>query len=263
MENSMKITTQIETITPEMADGYIALSVGNRSIKRTKLASLIRDMKNGKYEVNGEGIIFDDAGSLIDGHHRLTACRESEITIQSIVVRGVSKSSHGTIDTGTSRTVGDTLHMGGVKHANSVAATAVILACLKNGKARSVALTTTEVYQMIEAYPSILDVKDFASRALTRCGSLLGALYVVAEKTGDGVSAAKFRDVLKSGVPAYEGCPAHLFRERLIRESMMGKPCTLGDLHVLFFTAWEKFRRGDKVKTLKASSRFFATGWTA
>lgn len=259
----MTMMTTIETITPELAHYYLSLSTGNRNLKRVKMINLIRDMKNGHWEVNGEGIIFDADGALLDGHHRLTACRESQVTIKSVVVRGVSKAAHGTIDTGTSRTVGDTLHMGGIKNSNAVAAISVILACLKNGKARSVALTTTEVYQMIEAYPAILDAKDFANRTLTRCGSLLGAVYVVAEKTGERAIATEFRDVLKSGIPAYDGCPAHLFRERIIRESIIGKPCTLTDLQTLFFTAWEKFRRGDRVKNLKANQRLFATGWTA
>ena len=104
----MTITSQLETITPQIAATYLALSQGNRVLRRTRLESYAEQMKKGEWRVTGEPIIFSHT-SLINGHHRLQACIASGSEFQSMVVRGVDASAYDVIDSGLMRSVADAL----------------------------------------------------------------------------------------------------------------------------------------------------------
>lgn len=47
-----------ETITPEVAAAYLQKSVSNRPIQRMTVKNYARDMLNGKWELNEQGIGF-------------------------------------------------------------------------------------------------------------------------------------------------------------------------------------------------------------
>lgn len=258
----MNMIACVETISPEIAASYLETSAGNRSLKRAKINSLKRDMMDGNFVPNGESIIFDDMGHLIDGHHRLTACKETLKTIQSVVVRGVPSIHKKTVDTGASRTAGDHLSIAGMKNGNLVAGIVSVMMSLTLGRPRSANPSTTEIFDFIEKYPSVIDAASFAAtKAYPRMGTLLGSIYFIAGMNGEASKAEAFKEVFSTGVPSYKGCPAHLLRERMTSEAMKGKKTTVQEMQRLTIAAWEKFRAGVPVKVLKAPSEFKATGW--
>ena len=254
-----KITTQIHTISPTVAQELLGRSEGNRSLKRTKLDSYASDMRAGKWVMNGEPIIIDEDGTLVDGHHRLTAVIDADCSIKTLVVYGVSRNSRFTIDMGASRTVGDVLSFEGVKNANLVSSIARNLMALEIGRPRSANPSSQELLEYIEKHPEIYEAASFASHHhMKRCGTMMGSAFVV-----DPVAATLFGDVLKTGVPEYSGCAAHRFRE-VVMASEMGRGrtnMTLRDLQLLFISAFEKFRKGIPVKALKKASEYKMTGW--
>jgi hypothetical protein len=257
-----RITTGVETITPDMARLYLESSAGNRALKQAKIWSLKRDMIGGRFVPNGESIIFSDDGTLIDGHHRLSACRDSGVTIQSIVVWGVSYSAKKTVDTGASRTSGDHLSLDGIKNSNNLSAVINILLSLSAGRPRSANPSTSEIYDFISQYPDIHDAATFAStKAYSRLSNIFGAIYFVAMRNGDGLKAQAFKRVFATGVPEYDGCPAHLLRERLNSEAIKGKKTTVAETQKLAIAAWEKFRVKQPSRTLKTAASFKITGW--
>ena len=258
-----QISAMVETITAEAAKAYLATSEGNRSLKRSKVAALKRDMIAGKFAINGESVIFDCLGCLIDGHHRLTACAESGKSIYSVVVRGIPRAAKKTVDTGASRTVGDHLSIGGMKNCNNLSAIINILLSLSKGSPRSASPSTTEVYAFIDQHGEGLhQAASFAAtKAYARLANVFGAIYFVAIKTGEQQKAEAFKRVFATGIPDYPGCPAHLLRERLNSEAIKGKPSTPSDTQRLAFAAWEKFRIGAAARTLKAPTAFKLTGW--
>lgn len=256
------ITATIETITPAIAADYLSNSGGNRGLKQAKILSLKRDMAGGRFVANGESIIFSDDGMLIDGHHRLSACRDSGVIIQSVVVRGVSGRAKKTVDTGASRTVGDHLSMDGVKNSNNLSAVVNILLSLSYGRPRSANPSSSEVYEFITQYPAIHDAATFAStKAYSRLSNILGAIYFVADRNGEAFKAQAFKRVFATGIPDYEGCPAHLLRERLNAEAIRGKKTTIAETQRLAIAAWEKFRLGQPARVLKTPAAFKITGW--
>lgn len=116
-------TSIVETITPQKAMEYLKTSKGNRNISKPVVKSYALTMKSGGWMLNGEPIVFDQDGHLINGHHRLYAIIESGVPIESFVTRGVSDKAYVTFDCGRHRTIGQLIGMQGVKHYNSISST--------------------------------------------------------------------------------------------------------------------------------------------
>lgn len=258
----MNIQTKVEIITPGRAREMLAQSGGNRKLKVAKVAGYARDMAAGDWQLNGEPIIFSSSGKLIDGHHRLSAGEKSGTTFMAVVVTGVPDDARHTIDTGSSRSAADALGIQGVRNTTTVVSIVSVLVSLKNGRTRSANMTTTEVFDFVEFYPEVHEAATFASQKhFARCTALIGAAHFIAHRYGYPAKIFEFAAVLKTGIPAYPGCPVHAFRERVLNAAMRGLPLSHHELHLLFFWAWEKFLRGDAVAALKTPKRFYASGW--
>lgn len=115
-------TSVVETITPAKAQEYLDKSGGNRNISKVVVDSYALTMKQGKWLLNGEPIVFDMNDTLLNGHHRLHAIIKSGVPIQTFVTRGVEHESYTTFDCGRHRTVGQLIGMQGVLNYNTIAA---------------------------------------------------------------------------------------------------------------------------------------------
>ena len=100
-------TFAVETITPALAQAYLSTSTGNRSLAKKNVQFYARQMREGKWTVSHQGIAFSVNGDLIDGHHRLTAIIEANVSVGMMVARGVSVESRQVIDQGKGRTAAD------------------------------------------------------------------------------------------------------------------------------------------------------------
>ena len=67
-------TSIVETITPQKAQEYLAKSGGNRNISKPVVTSYATTMREGKWILNGEPIVFDVDGVLLNGHHNPNIC---------------------------------------------------------------------------------------------------------------------------------------------------------------------------------------------
>lgn len=110
--------TVIESVSPGMAKAYLALSRGNRNLRKIWVTQLARDMKAGRFLLSHESIAFLQDGSLFDGHHRLEAVVESGKTVEMRVTRGVSESCIHVVDRGRGRTTTDAYQISGEKWFN-------------------------------------------------------------------------------------------------------------------------------------------------
>lgn len=82
---------EIKTITPEIAREYLLSNRNNyRPISGTRVEAYAKDMKLGKWELNGEAIKFNKSGELVDGQHRLAAIAKSGVPVTMLVVHDVS-----------------------------------------------------------------------------------------------------------------------------------------------------------------------------
>lgn len=123
----MKLTIEIETITPEIAQVWLEKNTNNRAIRQMVVDRYADEMRSGAWKLNAETIKFSRDGTLLDGQHRLWAVVESKVTIQSFVARGISADALQTIDSGIARRLSDKLTFSGVKNPK---ATAQLVNCL-------------------------------------------------------------------------------------------------------------------------------------
>lgn len=155
------IKARVETVTPEFAANILkSKNPRNRSISNSRVAGYAADMARGHWPVNGEPIILDEDGNLIDGQHRLAAIVMCGKSIQLLVVRGVPKEyknglmilTQDTIDRGSVRGVGQQLQMAhGFKNGNNVATTARGVAQFLTGD-HAIKLSTCQTLEVLKLY---------------------------------------------------------------------------------------------------------------
>jgi hypothetical protein len=91
---------ELKTITPEWAAQILAHNnTRNRAMSRAHVEKLANEMRRGAWKINGETIKLSPDGQLIDGQHRLAAAVKTGVSIQTLVVEGVSFDVIATIDT--------------------------------------------------------------------------------------------------------------------------------------------------------------------
>ena len=84
------IESKVEHITPAIAREYLKKNTNNyRKLSRATMRSYAEDIKNGRWELNGETIVFDENGELKNGQHRLSGIVLANKPADILVVRGV------------------------------------------------------------------------------------------------------------------------------------------------------------------------------
>lgn len=183
-------TSIVETITPAKAQEYLNASGGNRNISQSVVDSYAITMRQGKWLLNGEAIVFDYKGKLLNGHHRLHAVIKAGVPIQTFVVRGVESESYTTFDCGRHRTVGQLIGMRGVKNYNTVASAIQVSFKLSNnsegfnhaGVDKKYGKTNTRMIEIFDKDIELfMDAGNFAVEVFGKCGildkSFIGGIF--------------------------------------------------------------------------------------
>lgn len=115
--------TEIVLVTPSLAAKWLSATTSkNRPMKPEALRQYIQSMRSGKWRENGESIVIDDNGNILDGQHRLQAVVSSGMSFRFAVIRGVDPDSFDTIDSGVRRTGKDVLTIAGYADGSTLAA---------------------------------------------------------------------------------------------------------------------------------------------
>ncbi len=93
-----KITVDIMTITVELAIQWLANNHTSRRKNPAEIERLTRVILDDQWVINGEAIVLDAEGRLLDGQHRLEAIVLAGLPVSSVVVKGVDPSAADTID---------------------------------------------------------------------------------------------------------------------------------------------------------------------
>jgi hypothetical protein len=78
-------------VTPIQAANWLESNKFNRKISDVSVSRYARDMTNGHWTLNHQGIAFDDEGVLVDGQHRLMAIVKSGVTVKMMVTWGADR----------------------------------------------------------------------------------------------------------------------------------------------------------------------------
>ena len=86
------LTVEVEIINPSEAEAYLTNNAKHRKIKDKKVDAYMKEMQDGKWQLNGKVLIFDANGRVLKGQHRLSAVVKSGVSLTTLVVRGVDPS---------------------------------------------------------------------------------------------------------------------------------------------------------------------------
>jgi len=238
-------------ITPRMAEAWLKTNVKNRPIAKSNLNALIREIKAGHWQVNGEAIKFDNAGHLVDGQHRLTAVVQTNLAIHSLVVFNVLPEAFDTLDQGKVRGIADALALHGKTTAGRLAAGIRCAIMLEKGSiALNDKVSNVEAMEYLTKNPGIVEFANcgIITRRLTTSYVYCGLRYLLAQK--HPVESATFFDQFETGVGLSERSPVKVLRDKLTVQQ--GKVAKLRPLDVLALTikAWNLFITGRSITKL-------------
>ena len=110
-----------ETIDPNKARVYLEGNDNNRPLSAKHVEYLAGEIRNDRWQMNGETIKFNGS-RLLDGQHRLHAIIKAGRPITTVVARGLDSETFHTIDSGKKRSAADTLSVAGERSSTRIAA---------------------------------------------------------------------------------------------------------------------------------------------
>lgn len=113
--DSKQETVETRLVTPEMAEKWLQrFNTENRKIQRSHIETIVRDIENGAWMVNAQPICFTgdpdtadetDDVRLLNGQHRLEACKIAEIPIEIPIAKNIPEEAFSTYDIHAKRNV--------------------------------------------------------------------------------------------------------------------------------------------------------------
>jgi hypothetical protein len=245
-------------VTPAMAKHWLeTANVKNRPLSEMHWMKIWLDIVEGRWKYNGEAISFGTNGALLNGQHRLQACAEGEIAIDTDVIFGLDPEVMNTIDIGKVRTAANIAHLDGVENATAACAAAHLILLHENGGIqqlgnKGVEPSKTKVNERVRNDRRISTVAGHASgmgRGLASPRVMTFCYYLFSAQKPD--LAETFFNQLESGAGLTERNPVYLLRERLRTNSSGKAKLPVLEIVALFFKAWIAYRSYKPVKCLR------------
>jgi hypothetical protein len=215
-ERSCPIEGKMELVTAETAFDLLSRNVRNRKLSKHMVNRYKSDILAGRWKTNGEGIIVDWNGDLLDGQHRLHAIFEAGVPVRCLVVRGVDPDAFSSINSGRARNAAGAVSAAGYSNSERMASIATwlrIYVFKSTGRSIGAAKSTSrhwDVLACIEANPDIASVAvpyaNICSRAFRGVPSISVAVSGMLFRRVDEELGIAFMEALLSSSP--ELCPA-------------------------------------------------------
>ena len=162
-KEAARLTFDVEEITPERASRLLESAVNPAEDKKA-ISTYAQAMTNGAWILNGQPIILDEAGRVIDGIQRLNACIKAGVPFQTIVARNVRADTLHTIDQHRRRSYQGVLESRGVRNAGKVVRTMSKLIRIENGSLgrENLPISWSRYDRVLSANPELEDACDIA-----------------------------------------------------------------------------------------------------
>ncbi|MCE6959246.1 hypothetical protein LAZ40_09295 [Cereibacter sphaeroides] len=148
----------VEEIGPEVAQLILEDKVRPGAVEDKKAISAYAEvMAAGGWIMNGQPIIFDRDGTLVDGFQRLHAIVRSKATIRTLVARNVRADTLHTIDQHRRRSYTGVLEARGIRGAGSIMRTMSKLIRIENGTLgrENMAISWSRYDRVLDANPEL------------------------------------------------------------------------------------------------------------
>lgn len=245
-------------VTPEIAKAWLDQNVSNRKIVKNHVDKLTRDMVSGEFEFTGDPIRFDWNKRLIDGQHRLLACVAADRPFESLVIYNLPPETQKKMDTGRPRLASDMLSLTGLHYATTLSSACRLILTEKNGDTvRSTTYTTTEILGVLDKHkklPASINAVRTSKIPKGISGAQLAVMHYIASHILNAPNVAdQFVEVIKTGIPTYDGDAAHTFRERRISSHGTGRESRDNGWRVMKH-AWNLFALGKPAKVMRGAA---------
>lgn len=254
------VTSTVLRINPEIARVMLADNPSNRTLRPTLVAEFAKDMKAGKWRMNGETIKVDPSGNLIDGQHRLAAVIEAGVPVLMLVVQGLPFDVQDTVDTGAKRTFADVLRLRGESRYTTLATIVRSVHGWEAGHRMSIRdgmknVSVASLTDTLNANPGIRDVVSTADRSRNHVHlpTSIGGLAAFLFSRINQEDADWFFERLINGDALEEDDPIFVLR-RILLASYAARTTTAnrhpGYNLALVIKTWNKYRSGEKTTQL-------------
>lgn len=106
---SNELDQRVMTVTPALAERWLTMNKNNRRLRPSHVTHLANQMKQGRWMLSPEPIVFSKRGRLLDGQHRLNAVIQSGCDIKASVALVENEEVFSILDQGLKRTNSDIL----------------------------------------------------------------------------------------------------------------------------------------------------------
>lgn len=229
-----------------------------RSVKMSNLNKLKSSISEGDFIQNGEPIIISADGYLIDGQHRVRAFLDMDFFPEVLIVRDVSETqAYGTIDIGTSRSLGDVFKSKGIPNYiinSSITKNLLELVEMRIGSANNHAAKIVQFYRdnavVISKWNATYGTMNSIISQTQR-----GAFLSYLEITHGRDEAKVFIETLETGIGPITYCS---LRKMLIKDSNKprGKMSYRQVLHVCCKAAKRHLESGEQLKHIRFDGEF-------
>jgi hypothetical protein len=246
------ITHEMVVVTPRMAADWLEAVRNVTKLDTRLLESYKRDMMAGAWKINGDPLIFDEEGCLLDGRLRLHACCDSLTSFETLVIRGIDPKNFITIDALRRRTASDIMHIRGEPSGRALAAGLTFLwrAGLGDLKKQARKISSPELIELLDKNASVRRSLGIAKRVSPTIphglGTALHYLFQNEERTKADRFFAEFADNAEQPSDAVFALRRAL--DNILDEGGKRSPLLIT---ALAFKAWAAYKEGRDVKLLR------------
>jgi len=248
----------LETITPKQAKEYLATAQAARRPDARAVGNYARTMKAKAWVVNGQPVIFDSEGHLIDGMQRLSACIEAGVPFSTVVARNVRGDTLHTIDQHRARSYVAVLEARGTyRRPASLVRLMGKLIRIENGMLGLAAMpiSWSRYDRVLDANPQLIEAVDLADRyrGLKLHSQPVAVLAFMALRAGHGPAFRNFLVALDTdddeGAAGFDGATNLLSTIEAMRAVGEVDTDQMIALGILAFNDWIEEGRRRKVYT--------------
>lgn len=257
MTDTIQLSAEVVQVTPDLAHKWLGKNTHNRRVKDGRVAGYAADMREGKWDLNGESIKFDINGKLLDGQNRLYAVIEANVTVAMLVITGLPPKAQESMDGGAGRSFADVLKLRSEHHNVELAAIVRLVTLWEHGwrgvtGGRAMA-TKAQMSHTLDRYPWLRDVARECGAIAKGCDlpkSVIGLCWWLFQQV-DPTDCKHFFERLRDGQELSSGQAIYALRRTLANTAREVR----GDRSPSYLTAitikaWNAFREGRHVGVL-------------
>lgn len=248
---------EVLEVTPDLAHEWLGHNEGNRNVRSHQVNAYARDMREGRWQFNGDSIRIAADGTLLDGQHRLLAVIKAGIPIQAVVISGLPREAQDTMDAGAKRSASDQLRRRGVARAPIVAGVALKMIYWDKHKRRrsfsNITVTNAEIidYCDDQEFLATVDLAGAYIKTVKAPPTVTAFCFCLFARI-DPDAAIDFFDGLATGANLAPRNPILVLRDRLVDiHGHVGVVLNPERQIALFCRAWNTWRAGKPLGVLK------------